>query len=417
MMKSTTTPTSSAEETRCSVHAAALTPAVQDPSPQHAPPASEDARETRHVLPADTSTDAYFPSPPQSHTTAPDASGTPASSNDAAGRTASMSGTSRPTTTHSSDTLRASEADMASAAPADRDCELALAADDEADPDCVDATGGHHGRNVYIAALPLTFTVRDLRALLEPFGEVRSLRMFNSGERVAEIGRAYGFALFEDDACAEAAVAALNGARHGDARLQCMLSRNAVVKRPRRGQGGSKGSHHSGTPADVSAIPVPPEAPSLAVTVGVNRASAAQASTAPTATNAPPQPQPADSAAYPPHPYGAFGAYGAVAAVVPTAYPPQPFGPLPGTQHFVPQAHPAGPFPLPYHPHQHSYPPFNHYHAPAAAMYAPQYHVYGAPPAPAHPYATYAAVPHAVAPPPATLVPSGGAWPPPPSSS
>eukprot|EP00672_Neobodo_designis_P022603 CAMPEP_0174827772 /NCGR_PEP_ID=MMETSP1114-20130205/920_1 /TAXON_ID=312471 /ORGANISM="Neobodo designis, Strain CCAP 1951/1" /LENGTH=348 /DNA_ID=CAMNT_0016061449 /DNA_START=743 /DNA_END=1785 /DNA_ORIENTATION=+ len=88
-------------------------------------------------------------------------------------------------------------------------------------------------RNVYVAALPLSFTETDLTALLSEFGKVKSCRMFNTGARVAEIGRAYGFALFEDSTSAERAVAALDGKPLGNARIQCQLSRNGVVKKPK----------------------------------------------------------------------------------------------------------------------------------------------------------------------------------------
>ena len=87
-------------------------------------------------------------------------------------------------------------------------------------------------RNVYVAALPMDFTDADLSELLSQFGKLKSCRMFNEAGRVAEIGRAYGFALFEDAAAAEAAVAALDGKPFRNARLQCRLSRNGVVKRP-----------------------------------------------------------------------------------------------------------------------------------------------------------------------------------------
>jgi len=88
-------------------------------------------------------------------------------------------------------------------------------------------------RNVYVGALPLSFTDADLTALLSEFGKVKSCRMFNTGARVAEIGRAYGFALFEDSTSAERAVAALDGKPLGNARIQCQLSRNGVVKKPK----------------------------------------------------------------------------------------------------------------------------------------------------------------------------------------
>jgi len=89
-------------------------------------------------------------------------------------------------------------------------------------------------RNVYVAALPLSFTETDLTALLSEFGKVKSCRMFNTGARVAEIGRAYGFGLFEESGAAERAVAGLDGKPLGNGRLQCQLSRNGVVKKPKK---------------------------------------------------------------------------------------------------------------------------------------------------------------------------------------
>jgi hypothetical protein len=88
-------------------------------------------------------------------------------------------------------------------------------------------------RNVYVAALPINFSEADLTALLSEFGKVKSCRMFNSGARVNDIGRAYGFALFEEPGSAERAVAALDGKPLGNARIQCQLSRNGVVKKPK----------------------------------------------------------------------------------------------------------------------------------------------------------------------------------------
>jgi len=116
-------------------------------------------------------------------------------------------------------------------------------------------------RNVYVAALPLSFTETDLTALLSEFGKVKSCRMFNTGARVAEIGRAYGFGLFEESGAAERAVAGLDGKPLGNGRLQCQLSRNGVVKKPKDAARAGRGP--SATPEKSSTSPqtVPPPAP------------------------------------------------------------------------------------------------------------------------------------------------------------
>jgi len=120
-------------------------------------------------------------------------------------------------------------------------------------------------RNVYVAALPLSFTETDLTALLSEFGKVKSCRMFNTGARVAEIGRAYGFGLFEESGAAERAVAGLDGKPLGNGRLQCQLSRNGVVKKPKTSPADARSVHPpAGQQRPQSALRHPPEAPSHA---------------------------------------------------------------------------------------------------------------------------------------------------------
>jgi hypothetical protein len=107
-------------------------------------------------------------------------------------------------------------------------------------------------RNVYVAALPLDFTEQDLANLLKPYGNVKSCRMFSETDRVAEIGRAYGFALFEGAGSAEAAVEHLDGTPLGQSRIQVRLSRNGVVKKPKdwRERAKQKSQSSSATPVN-----------------------------------------------------------------------------------------------------------------------------------------------------------------------
>jgi len=206
-------------------------------------------------------------------------------------------------------------------------------------------------RNVYVGALPVTFTERDLASMLNEFGKLKSCRMFNTGTRVAEIGRAYGFALFEDATSAERAVEALNGKPLGTARIQCRLSRNGVLKKPKKQFREAATLKTPSPPAQGPLATHPPAAPSF-LSSGVPS-------------------QPPQSAA----PFGSAAPYPIpVCAVVPpfaaNAIPQAPFGfpfhaaapfgaapfpPLPvaGPAGFVPQPAPPmvlPPFPVPLAP-------------------------------------------------------------------
>ena len=97
---------------------------------------------------------------------------------------------------------------------------------DVADPEAI------RQRNVYVAELPVSFTHDHFRALLEQFGPVASLRLFNDTRRVRSSGRAYGFCLFELAADASAAVAGLDGLMIESRPIEVRLSNNAVIQAP-----------------------------------------------------------------------------------------------------------------------------------------------------------------------------------------
>jgi len=97
---------------------------------------------------------------------------------------------------------------------------------DVADPDAI------RQRNVYVAELPVSFTVEHFRELMGQFGPVASFRLFNDTRRVRSSGRAYGFCLYEAAADAAAAVSGLHGLTIETRTIEVRLSNNAVIQAP-----------------------------------------------------------------------------------------------------------------------------------------------------------------------------------------
>jgi RNA recognition motif-containing protein len=231
-------------------------------------------------------------------------------------------------------------------------------------------------RNVYVAALPLNFSEADLINLLSPFGAVKSCRMFSETDRVAEIGRAYGFALFEHAGSAEAAVAKLDGTGLGLSRIQVRLSRNGVVKKPKdwRERERKTPGHNAETPIQAPHPTTMSIAPPPMPMTDISRNATIAAPTQPypmyaatpqyasTPQYAPPQhavlPPPgyaySASAFAPPPPTGALGTQAAFASghimlpPQPTIAPPM-YAPYSAPQYIQYQQHPAAAAPPPFY--------------------------------------------------------------------
>ena len=90
-------------------------------------------------------------------------------------------------------------------------------------------------KKLYVGNLPFSTTEADLRRLFEKHGTLASVAVIT--DRETGRSRGFGFVEFADDASADAAVEALNGADFSGRSLRV----NEAHERERRGPGGGGG--------------------------------------------------------------------------------------------------------------------------------------------------------------------------------
>ena len=79
------------------------------------------------------------------------------------------------------------------------------------------------GTNIYVGNIAFSSTEDELRELFARHGAVRSVKLIN--DRVTGKPRGFGFVEMEDDAGANAAIEALNGAEVGGRQLRVSSAR------------------------------------------------------------------------------------------------------------------------------------------------------------------------------------------------
>ena len=79
------------------------------------------------------------------------------------------------------------------------------------------------GSNIYVGNIAFTSTEDELRELFARHGAVRSVKLIN--DRVTGKPRGFGFVEMEDEAGANAAIEALNGAEVGGRQLRVSAAR------------------------------------------------------------------------------------------------------------------------------------------------------------------------------------------------
>jgi len=80
---------------------------------------------------------------------------------------------------------------------------------------------------LYIAGLSQTFSEQDVKGLLEPIGEVKSLHIVR--EPSTKLSKGYGFFEFVDPAMAQRGIAALDGMQIGDKRITVRYAQQSQV--------------------------------------------------------------------------------------------------------------------------------------------------------------------------------------------
>lgn len=78
--------------------------------------------------------------------------------------------------------------------------------------------------NIYVGNLPYSLQSDELKAVFEPFGQVKSVEIIF--DRRTQRSRGYGFVQMEDDACAQRAIAELDGTQYRGRNLRVDASNN-----------------------------------------------------------------------------------------------------------------------------------------------------------------------------------------------
>ena len=97
------------------------------------------------------------------------------------------------------------------------------------------------GNRLYVGNLSYDVSSSDLEALLTPHGTVLSAEVIS--DRMTGRSKGFGFVEMDNDAEAEAAIAALNGQDHGG---RSLTVNEAKPRAPRSGGGGGYGGGGGG---------------------------------------------------------------------------------------------------------------------------------------------------------------------------